>query len=278
MAWRNEDHTAQRWTVVVGALLSLLPLTACGGDTPTASVDAGTTVDDVDSGAQDGGDVPDEDTTVECNAETAYGDWPPEFGVGPAQAHTPSSDAFTRMAVVSRSDRQAIVFLLDNGESVGVGLPAVLAADVATPPLGLEVEVTFACSPAGTWCIGDAYMSVRNLKGRLVFEGGEVAALDWLEPEIKDRFLMRYDTTPASEPCTLHTETNSQTCDRSATPVHVHLLQPDTLVASGQSTVVDIGDAKYLFYVVRAYDIEDNCAPFDTIIDWGRAMLIPILE
>jgi len=260
--------------------MMFLQLTACGDDAPTAAVDAGTNLGDVDG--QDGGDVPDEDAgddaTVECNAENAYMDWPPEFGVGPAQADALSSRAFTRMAVVSRSDRQAIVFLLDNGESVGVRLPTVLAAEVVTPSVDLPVEVTFACSPAGTWCIGDAYMSVRDMEGHLVFEGGEVAALDWLEPAIKDRFLMRYDTTPAAEPCTLHTETNSEICDRSVTPVHIHLLRPDILVASGQSSIVNIDDIPSLMYVARAYDIEDNCPFNDLIGDWGRAVLMPVRD
>lgn len=284
MALPIESRMPRSGESILRLLLALVPVSlsmpACGDSASAASVDAFDLDGNDDVGVER--DVSDEETSgeiaVECNAENAYVDWPPEFGVGPAQGAALFSDAFITMAVISSANRESIVLLLDNDESILIRLPMVLAEDVMIPSVGLEVEVTFACSPVGTWCIGDAYVSVRDMEGRLVFEGGEVAALDWLPPEIKEHFLLRYDATPAAEPCTLHTETNSQVCDRTVTPVHIRLLKPDVLVKSGSFVIVNIDEKSTLFHVARSYSINDTCPVDDLIQDWGKGILMPIRE
>jgi len=141
--------------------------------------------------------------------------------------------------------------------------------DLDLPALGQEVMATYACSPAATFCFGPAsHLVLEDLAGKLLFEGGQLAALEYLAPELSGSIRMQLDYRPSAPSCGFNLLT--------VIPISMLLTRPVTWIGSGEQVTIEVDGQQFFIWVIRAYNTEAPAPPDDIIHDWGVAFMAPI--
>lgn len=260
---------------------SQLPITTDSGDADSDDVDTG------QDGQADDGDVttdPDDagaDTSEPnlCDYEAIYRTVP-GFYAGPLPRYQVPAPNFEMMAIVLESEPMYLEVELTTSEPRGrlkVELTTVESIEPDWPTVGQSVRVTFGCSPLGTWCDNDSYLSIDSDDGVRIFEGGQVSDIEYMNQEINENFMLRYDITPSGDQCNESKALSDELlCEWSVTPVHLELLGTDIHLPSGETQVVELDGRRYLLNALKVQDVEDTCPPSDTILDASYAYLVAI--
>lgn len=235
---------------------------------------SGADVDAEDAGTDVG--IPDRCDEHQVRSATIGGD----YGHGALNGEDlPPSDEFIEFGTVIAKKNNYIEFTLNaHGTHMAATFPDI-TFETDLPSIDSRIEVTFACSPRGTWCNEtESYVSIRDAAGRLLLQEGEVFDLELLDQQYQDEFLLRYDETHVTASCESHTTSvDGSPCSLVAAPCYISLPDQGVRVGHGEGQVVTIDGAPFYLGVVHAYHIEeDTCRPTDTMPQYAVGFLVAL--